>query len=80
MGNFSFNKAIFFIKVCIFLLEKTNNMCLNHKSLNINLVIELLYKINVLFLKKTRLSSCDINYMKLYIYISSYLKLCGHVF
>ncbi len=61
-------------------IEKTDNMCLNHKSLNINLVIELLYKINVLFLKKTRLSSCDINYMKLYIYISSYLKLCGHVF
>ncbi len=55
--------------------QKQEIGCLKRKSLNINLFIELLYKINITFVIMLTFSDgerchslCDINYMKFYKY------------
>ncbi len=60
--------------------QKQEIWCLKHKSLNINfLFIELLHKINITFVimlifgEKKWHSSCDINYMKLYRSLCSWI-------
>ncbi len=74
-----FGFVVFFAKE-----QKRAIWCLKHKSLNINLFIELLYKTNITFVitlifeEKTSLHVI-LNYMKLYKYIHflpPYLEFC----
>ncbi len=65
--------------------QKQAIWCLKHKCLNINLFIELLYKINITFVimlifEEKRQSSSDFNYMKhKYIhFLPPYLEFCDN--